>query len=97
MLGSGKLQAQGTASFACAGSQKILQRSREEPVDVCHTDFFFLVDFLLLCFWVCFLKEVLDPLEVGMAANSSILAWRIPWTEEPGGLQSIGLHRVRHD
>ena len=58
MLGSGKLQAQGTASFACAGSQKILQRSREEPVDVCHTDFFFLVDFLLLCFWVCFLKEV---------------------------------------
>ena len=33
----------------------------------------------------------------GMAAHSSILAWRIPWTEEPGRLQSIGLHRVRHD
>ena len=33
----------------------------------------------------------------GMAAHSSILAWRIPWTEEPGSLQSIGLHRVRHD
>ena len=48
MLGSGKLQAQGTASFTCAGSQKILPRSSEEPVDVCHTDFFFLVDFLLL-------------------------------------------------
>ena len=31
-----------------------------------------------------------DPLEKGMAAHSSILAWRIPWTEEPGGLQSIG-------
>ena len=30
-----------------------------------------------------------DPLEVGMAAHSKILAWRIPWTEEPGGLQSI--------
>ena len=33
----------------------------------------------------------------GMATHSSILAWRIPWTEEPGGLQSIGLQRVRHD
>ena len=32
-----------------------------------------------------------DPLEEGMAAHSSILAWRIPWTEEPGGLQSMGL------
>ena len=34
-----------------------------------------------------------DPLETGMATHSSILAWRIPWTEEPGGLQSIGSHR----
>ena len=38
-----------------------------------------------------------DPLEEGMATHSSILAWRMPWTEEPGGLQSMGLHRVRHD
>jgi len=38
-----------------------------------------------------------DPLEKGVAAHSSILAWRIPWTEEPGGLQSMGLHRVRHN
>ena len=38
-----------------------------------------------------------DPLEEGMATHSSILAWRIPWTEEPGGLQSTGLHRVGHD
>ena len=38
-----------------------------------------------------------DPLKEGRATNSSILAWRIPWTEEPGGLQSIGSHRVRHD
>ena len=38
-----------------------------------------------------------DPLEEGMATHSSILAWRIPWTEEPGGLQSIGSHRVGHD
>ena len=38
-----------------------------------------------------------DPLEEEMATHSSILAWRIPWTEEPGRLSSIGLHRVRHD
>ena len=38
-----------------------------------------------------------DPLEKGMAAHSSILAWRIPWTEEPGGLQSMGWQRVGHD
>ena len=38
-----------------------------------------------------------DPLEKGMATHSNILAWRIPWTEESGGLQSIGLQRVRHD
>ena len=38
-----------------------------------------------------------DPLEEGMATPSSTLAWRIPWTEEPGGLQSMGLQRVRHD
>ena len=37
------------------------------------------------------------PPEKGMATHSSILAWEIPWTEEPGGLQSIGLQRVRHD
>ena len=35
-----------------------------------------------------------DPLEKKMAIHSSILAWRIPWTEDPGGLQSIGLQRV---
>ena len=38
-----------------------------------------------------------DPLEEGMAAHSSVLAWRIPWTEEPGGLQSTGSQRVGHD
>ena len=38
-----------------------------------------------------------DPLEKGMATHSSILAWRIPWTEESCGLQSMGLQRVRHD
>ena len=38
-----------------------------------------------------------DPLEEFMATPSSMLAWRIPWTEEPGGLQSIGPHRVVHN
>ena len=38
-----------------------------------------------------------DPLEKGKAAHSSILAWRIPWVEEPGRLQSMGSQRVRHN
>ena len=38
-----------------------------------------------------------DPLEMEMATHSSVLAWRIPWTEEPGRLQSVGLQRVRHN
>ena len=46
--------------------------------------------------WVRFLGWE-DPLEKGMATQSSILAWRIPWTEEPGGLQSMGSQRVGHD
>ena len=46
--------------------------------------------------WVLSLGQE-DPLEKGMATNSSILAWGTPWTEEPGGLQSVGLQRVRHD
>ena len=38
-----------------------------------------------------------DPLEKGMETHSSILAWRIPWTEESGGLQPMGLQRIRHN
>ena len=38
-----------------------------------------------------------DPLEKGMATHSSALAWRIPWTQEPGGLPSVELQRIRHD
>ena len=38
-----------------------------------------------------------DPLEKEMVTHSSTLAWRIPWTEEPGGLQPMGLQRVRHN
>ena len=46
--------------------------------------------------WVQFLGPE-DPLEKGMVTHSSILAWRIPWTEEPGGLHSWRSQRVRHD
>ena len=38
-----------------------------------------------------------DPLEKGMATHSGVLAWKIPWTEEPGGLQPMGSQRVGHD
>ena len=38
-----------------------------------------------------------DPLEKGMATHSSFLTWRIPWTQQPGGLPSMGSQRVRHD
>ena len=43
--------------------------------------------------WVQSLDQK-DPLEKGMATHSSVLAWRIPWTEEPGGLEPVGLQRV---
>ena len=46
--------------------------------------------------WVRSLSQE-DPLEKGMATHSSILAWRIPWAEKPGGLWSMGLQRVGHD
>ena len=46
--------------------------------------------------WVASLGQE-DPLENGMATHSSIVAWRIPWTEEPGGLQPMGLQREGHD
>ena len=47
--------------------------------------------------WVQSVGSWEDPLEEGMATHSSISAWKIPWTEKPGGLQSMGLQRVRHD
>ena len=45
--------------------------------------------------WILSLGQE-DSLEEVMAIHSSVLAWRIPWTEEPGGLQSVGLQRVGH-
>ena len=50
----------------------------------------------LLTIWVRALGQE-DLLEKEMATHSSILAWKIPWTEEPGRLQSMGLQRVGHD
>ena len=46
--------------------------------------------------WVRYLAWE-DPLEKEMATHSSILAWKIPWIEDPGGLHSVGLQRVGHD
>ena len=46
--------------------------------------------------WVQFLGQE-DPLEKGMVTHSSVLAWRISWTEEPGGLQSLESRKVGHD
>ena len=46
--------------------------------------------------WVRFLGQE-DPLEKEMASHSSTIAWKIPWTEEPCSLQSMGLQRVEHD
>ena len=51
-------------------------------------------------FTICFPQVSMgqeDPLEKEMATHSSVLAWRIPWTEEPGRLQSMGSQRVGHD
>ena len=47
--------------------------------------------------WVQSLGHKISALEEGMATHTSILAWRIPWKEEPGGLQSIESQRIRHD
>ena len=47
--------------------------------------------------YTMFLEDFTYPLEKEMATHTSILAWEIPWTEEPGGLQSMGWQRVRHN
>ena len=50
-----------------------------------------------VCVFLCLSFARLLHLEKAMAPHSSPLAWKIPWTEEPGGLQSMGSHRVGHD
>ena len=56
---------------------------------------------IALCDVVPYTEKILDNYTINgvraMAPHSSTLAWKIPWTEEPGGLQSIGLRRARHD
>ena len=54
---------------------------------------------LLLAMWDTWVRSLVweDPLEKEMAAHSSTLAWKIPWMEEPGRLQSMGSQRVGHD
>ena len=54
---------------------------------------------ILLAMWETLIHSLCleNPLEKGMATHSSILAWRIPWTEEPDGLQSMELQKVGHD
>ena len=75
-----------------------------------HSFFFFFFETDVSLIWAFLMAQLVkslsamqetqaleDPLEKGMATHSSILAWRIPWTEEPVGLQSTGLQNVRHD
>ena len=61
---------------------------------LCSHAFSTSVDIVIACTLLTLGQE--DPLEEGMATHSSILTWKIPWTEEPGGLQSIGSQRARH-
>ena len=66
------------------------------PFHMCMYEYVYVLS-LLLSFWSsCFLL-LRTLLEKEMATHFSILAWKIPWTEEPGGLQSKGLQRVKHD
>ena len=69
-------------------AQKYIQWKFFLPLLSSVTQFQFINIFCRLCFWY---------LEKAMAPHSSTLAWKIPWTEEPGGLQSMGSLRVRHD
>ena len=74
-------------------NQQVLAQKKSGPIMVAH-----LVKNLPVMqeIWVQSLGQE-DPLEKRMATQSSILAWRIPWTEEPGGLQSLRLQRIRHN
>ena len=73
----------GTTSNSFEGSPQLVTQTVKTPPAMQET-------------WVQSLGQE-DPLEEGMATHSSILAWRNPWTEEPGRLQSMGSQRVRCD
>ena len=57
----------------------------------------FYLNFLCLGFLICEMEVIISTSEKAMAPHSSTLAWKIPWTEESGGLQSMGSLRVGHD
>ena len=63
----------------------------------CQAHFHVPISHLYVFFWGKKSISFTSPLEKGMANHSSILAWRIPWTEEPGRLQSMGSQRIGHD
>ena len=61
------------------------------------TIFPYAVHYMCLCILCIIVYVWEDTLEKGMSTHSSIIAWKIPWTEKPGGLQFMGLQKVRHD
>ena len=75
-------------NFLCFKAQGIFQQMIKQKA-------FIPLDFQHIIWLICCLQE--DPLGKGMTPHSSILAWKIPWTEEPGSLQFMGLQRVGHD
>ena len=85
----------------CASNEKVYT-IKDTPLNYCILIICKLFYRFGLCRWLTGKETQVwslgqeDPLEEGMATHSSILAWRIPRTEEPGGLQSIQLQRVRH-
>ena len=79
-----------------------LQKSYKDDMESSYTHFTLFPLMIILPNYCTFIKVnklslVQSVMEKEMATHSSILAWRTPWTEEPGGLQSTGLQRVRHD
>ena len=82
----------GYSSFSSFCISSIVKKLFISPSFYVHCYIEFFISFYYL-FYVCRLCSV----EKEMATNSSILTWRIPWTKKPGGLQSMGLQRVRHD
>ena len=72
-------------------------RNPPEKLFLCFLKLTFLSIYLCLCTCLCICALYIKLNEEGMATHPSILTWRIPWTEKPGGLQSMGWQRVRHD
>ena len=70
----------------------------EEEIIFCFLDIYLnMLLFFAFKFSFCVLESVVSPTGEGNGTHSRTLAWRVPWTEEPGGLQSMELQRVGHD